>query len=227
MLIVWKSVNRLFVLSNWNFIVRDSATEEEIDAIGAHIGYLREKLTFPTATPVDFNFLKRYLMFSKRIQPRLTGEAYALLLKSYKDLKKRSDPNGLSVTPRWLEGLTRLTLARARILLRETANEEDAIHAITLVNAMIQTVATDQTTNKVDIGLLYNKPVSEKGLREEALHLFRELSGDRKDPVENKAFYERMEKTTKFSREQIEKVLLDMWKSGVIYEVRTNFFKKS
>ncbi len=209
------------------FILHDAMREDEIDAIGAHIGFLRENLTFPEAPPVDFDFLKRYLMFSKQFKPKLTKEAYSLLFGAYKKLKREADPNGLSVTPRWLEGLVRLTLARARILLREFATEEDAMAATALLNSMLNSVAVDTTTKKVDVGVLYNKPVSEKGLREAALHTFRELSGESKDPVEDKAFYDEMEKLGKFSRDQAEKVFQDMWKSGVIFEVRTHFFKKA
>ena len=101
------------------------------------------------------------------------------------------------------------------------------MHAVNLVERMLNTVAVDQATKKVDVGVLYNKPVSEKGLREASLEVFKRLSGDSKQPVEDKAFYEEMEKTGKFSREQAEKVFQDMWKSGVIFEVRAHFFKKA
>jgi len=79
----------------------------------------------------------------------------------------------------------------------------------------------------VDVGVLYNKPISEKGLREAALETFKRLSGESKQPVEDKAFYEEIEKSGKFTREQAEKVFQDMWKSGVIYEVRVHHFKKA
>ncbi|MCL4517579.1 MAG: hypothetical protein M1587_00090 [Thaumarchaeota archaeon] len=65
-----------------------------------------------------------------------------------------------------------------------------------------------------------------KNLPETALEVFKRLSGESKQVVESKAFYEEMEKIGRFSREQIEKVLQDMWKSGVIYEVKAGFFKK-
>jgi DNA replicative helicase MCM subunit Mcm2 (Cdc46/Mcm family) len=92
---------------------------------------------------------------------------------------------------------------------------------------MLQTVAVDQATKKVDIGVLYNKPVSEKGLRESALEVFKKLSGESKQPVQDKAFYEELEKTGKFTRDQAEKVFQDMWKSGIIYESKPHYFKKA
>ena len=53
-----------------------------------------------------------------------------------------------------------------------------------------------------EVGVLYNKPISEKGLRDTALDTFKRLSGERREPVEDRTFFEEMEKTTKFTREQ-------------------------
>lgn len=123
--------------------------------------------------------------------------------------------------------MIRLSIARARLLLHPRVSEDDALHAINLIERMLNTVAVDQATKKVDVGVLYNRPFSEKGLREAALDVFKRLSGESKQPVEDKAFYEEMEKTGKFTRDQAEKVFQDMWKSGVIFEVRAHFFKKA
>jgi len=67
----------------------------------------------------------------------------------------------------------------------------------------------------------------EHGLRQAALDTFKRLSGESKLPVEDMSFYDEMEKMGKFTREQAEKALHDMWKSGVIFEVRAHFFKKA
>ncbi|MCL4518538.1 MAG: ATPase, partial [Thaumarchaeota archaeon] len=181
----------------------------------------------PTQPSVDFDLLKKYIIYAKKIDPELTEEARNRLSAFYIKLRREASPEQISVTPRWLEGLIRLAIARARVLLHPRVTEDDALHAVNLVERMLNTVAVDQATKKVDVGVLYNKPLSEKGLREAALEIFKKLSGESKQPVENKAFYEEMEKTGKFSREQAEKVFQDMWKSGVIYEVKANFFKKA
>ncbi len=93
--------------------------------------------------------------------------------------------------------MIRLSIARARILLHPRVTDDDALHAVNLIDRMLRTVATDQSTKKVDVGVLYNKPISEKGLREAALEVFKRLSGESKQPVEDKAFYEEMEKDRK------------------------------
>ncbi len=123
--------------------------------------------------------------------------------------------------------MIRLSIARARLLLHPRVTEEDALHSINLIDRMLKTVAVDTATKKTDVGVLYNRPLSEKGLREAALEVFKRLSGEDKQPVEDKKFYEELQKDGKFTREQAEKIFQDMWKSGVIYEVRAHHFKKT
>jgi len=209
------------------FIIRDEPDPAKDENVAKHILDMRAKSAFPVTPSIDFELLKKYVIYAKKLDPELTEEARSRLSGFYIKMRREAAPDQLSVTPRWLEGLIRLSIARARVLLHTRVTEEDALHAIRLIERMLQTVAVDQATKKVDIGVLYNKPISEKGLRETALEVFKKLSGESKQPVEDKAFYEEMEKTGKFTREQAEKVFQDMWKSGVIYESKPHFFKKA
>ncbi len=210
------------------FIVRDEPDQAKDASVAKHILDMRAKQTFPETPPVDFDLLKKYIILAKKIDPELTEEARDRLSDFYLKMRRETSPDQLSITPRWLEGLIRLSIARARLLMHQRVTEDDALRAINLVERMLQTVAIDQTTKKVDIGVLYNRPISEKGLRETALEVFKKLSGESKQPVEDKAFYTEMEKSAgKFTRDQVEKVFQDMWKSGVIYESKPHFFKKA
>ncbi|MGI0091269.1 MAG: minichromosome maintenance protein MCM [Nitrososphaerales archaeon] len=209
------------------FIIRDEADPAKDETIARHILDMRSKSSFPVAPPIEFELLKKYIIYAKKLDPEFTEEASSRLSDYYIKLRRQASPDQMSVTPRWLEGMIRLSIARARLLLHPRVSEDDALHSINLVDRMLNTVAVDQATKKVDVGVLYNKPISEKGLREAALDVFKRLTGDAKQPVEDKAFYEEMEKTAKFTKDQAEKVFQDMWKSGVIFEVRAHFFKKA
>jgi replicative DNA helicase Mcm len=209
------------------FIIRDEPDQANDETVAKHILDLRAKSSFPVAPPVEFELLKKYIIFAKKLDPELTEEARGRLSNYYIKLRREASPDQISVTPRWLEGMIRLSIARARILLHPRVTEDDALHAVNLIDRMLKTVAIDQSTKKVDVGVLYNKPISEKGLREAALEVFKRLSGESKQPVEDRAFFEEIEKSGKFTREQAEKVFQDMWKSGVIYEVRAHHFKKA
>ncbi|HVB12161.1 MAG TPA: LAGLIDADG family homing endonuclease, partial [Nitrososphaerales archaeon] len=209
------------------FIIRDEPDPGQDETVARHILEMRRKSSFPEAPPIEFELLKKYIIYAKKLDPEFTEEASNRLSSYYIKLRRESSPDQMSVTPRWLEGMIRLSIARARLLLHPRVTDDDALHAVNLVERMLNTVAVDQATKKVDVGVLYNKPVSEKGLREAALEVFKRLSGESKQPVEDKAFYEEIEKSGKFSRDQAEKVFQDMWKSGVIFEVRAHFFKKA
>ena len=209
------------------FIIRDEADPAQDESVAKHILDMRARSSFPTVPPIEFSVLKKYVIYAKQLDPELTEEARNRLSAFYIKLRREATPDQISVTPRWLEGMVRLSIARARVLLHPRVTEDDALHAINLVDRMLRTVAVDQSTKKVDVGVLYNKPISEKGLREAALEVFKSLAGESKQPVEDKAFYEEIAKGGKFTREQAEKVFQDMWKSGVIYEVRAHFFKKT
>jgi replicative DNA helicase Mcm len=209
------------------FIIRDQPDQAEDETVARHILDLRAKSSFPTAPPIEFEVLKKYIVYAKKLDPELTEEARTRLSGYYIKLRREASPDQISVTPRWLEGMIRLSIARARLLLHPRVTEDDALHSINLIDRMLKTVAVDTATKKTDVGVLYNRPLSEKGLREAALDVFKRLSGDTKQPVEDKKFYEEMEKDGKFSRDQAEKVFQDMWKSGVIYEVRAHHFKKT
>ena len=209
------------------FIIRDEPDPAQDETVARHILDMRAKSSFPVAPPIEFELLKKYIIYAKKLDPEFTEEASTRLSAYYIKLRRETSPDQMSVTPRWLEGMIRLAIARARVLLHPRVTEDDALHAVNLVERMLHTVAIDQATKKVDVGVLYNRPVSEKGLRESALEVFKRLSGESKQAVEDKAFYEEMEKDGKFSRDQAEKVFQDMWKSGVIFEVKAHYFKKA
>jgi replicative DNA helicase Mcm len=209
------------------FIIRDEPDRARDETVAKHILEMRARSTFPEAPPIDFELLKKYIAFAKKTDPEFTEEARTRLSEFYIKLRSQASPDQISVTPRWLEGLIRLSIARARLLLHQRVTEDDALHAINLMERMLQTVAVDVRTKKVDIGVLYDRPLSERGLRETALEVFKKLSGDNKDPVEDKKFYEEMEKEGKFKHEEAVKVFQDMYRSGMIYEVRPHFYRRT
>ena len=66
----------------------------------------------------------------------------------------------ITVTPRQLEGIIRLSTARARLLMKEKVEEEDAERAI-FNPEHVTRCRVDVNTGKVDLGVLQGKPRSE------------------------------------------------------------------
>ena len=67
----------------------------------------------------------------------------------------------ITVTPRQLEGLIRLSTARARLLMKNQVDGDDAQRAIDLLQSMFEDAGIDVNTGKVDLGVLQGRPRSE------------------------------------------------------------------
>ena len=89
----------------------------------------------------------------------------------------------ITVTPRQLEGLVRLSTARARLLLRDKVEVEDAERAIYLVQRMLETAGIDVNTGRVDLGVLHGKPHSEVSKLKIFIEIFNALSGQDRNEV--------------------------------------------
>ena len=66
----------------------------------------------------------------KRGTPELTKEAEAKILDYYLQMRNVESEEMITVTPRQLEGIIRLSTARARLLMKDKVEEEDAERAI-------------------------------------------------------------------------------------------------
>lgn len=209
------------------FIVKDEPSPSGDETVARHILDMRARSTFPIAPPIVFELLKKYIIYAKKQDPELTEEARERLSDYYIRMRNQASRDEITVTPRWLEGLVRLSIARARLMLHPRVTEDDALHSINLMDRMLKTVAIDQKTKKVDLGVLYNRPVSEKGLRDTAFEAFKKLTGESRQPVKDEDFYNEMTSSGKFTREDAEKILREMWTHGMIYETKKHFFLRT
>lgn len=212
------------------FIVKDEPDPARDEVLAKHVLDMHAKLTFPRTPPIDFQMLKKYIIYTKKLDPELSEEARKRLSDYYVELRRLAQPGQIAVTPRWLEGLIRLSIARARLLLHPRVTEDDALRAVALMRRMLETVAVDQNTGgkQVDVGVLYGKPLSERNLLETALDTFKKLegTGPSKQPVEDNAFVQELEKTGKFNKEDADKMLKTLYRSGQIYEIKPHFYRR-
>ncbi|MEM3437030.1 MAG: minichromosome maintenance protein MCM [Nitrososphaerales archaeon] len=208
------------------FVLRDIPDRAKDEQLARHVLELHRKGDYVTAPPIDFNLLRKYIVYAKKFQPVLTKEAEEKLLEYYLEMRKIGSEFMITVTPRQLESLIRLATARARIMLRDKVTEEDAIRAISLMRRMLETVGVDVKTGKIDLGVLHGKPLSERNLLETALDIFKSLEGPQKNPVEGKVFIDELVKTKKFTQEDAQRMLQTLNRSGQIYEVKPGFYRK-
>ena len=132
----------------------------------------------------------------------------------------------ITVTPRQLEGIIRLSTARARILLKDKVEEEDADRAIFLMQSMLADAGVDVNTGKVDLGVLQGKPRSEVSKMQLFMDVLRSLEGDNKVAVEERAFVHELEKSEKFTEEEARNYIRRMLREASIYESKPGHYNR-
>lgn len=208
------------------YVVKDVPSRTIDESLARHILETRRKGYYAKEPPIPFDKLRKYLTYCKRIEPKLAPEAEEKLLQFYVEMRAESAREGtITITPRQLESLIRLAMARARVLLREYVTEEDALRAISLMKKMLSSVGIDVRSGKTDVGVFYGKPMSEKGLIDTALELIEKLQGE--EGVEESVLIEEMMKTGKYkTRDEAYKVLNTLRRYGQIYEVKPGRYSK-
>ena len=126
-----------------------------------------------------------------------------------------------------MEGLIRLSSAHARAKFQDEITGDDALVAISLVTEMYRSVGTDPSTGQVDPGILYGKPLSERGKLETSSEIFDELEKSSKDNLVDKdEFIQKLIDSGKFNASEARKYFRNMSDSGQIYNVKDNFYRK-
>ncbi len=146
------------------FVIKDTPTPAQDERLATHILDVHRKRGYTDPPPVQFDLLKKYFTYAKKISPTLTVEAENRLKEYYLQLRRSVAEGQIGATPRTLESLIRLSSAKARLMLREQVLEEDALTAISLMNRMVEDVLTDtETKTKADFGILLGQPAGERG----------------------------------------------------------------
>ena len=209
------------------FIVRDIPSQEKDRNIAQHIISQHGFSGTDTTSLIDIDILTKYLSYAKRGDPALTKEAENLIMEFYlkmRNISGEDKENMITITPRQLEGLIRLATARARLLLKNQVEGEDADRAIYLFNEMLKNSGTDVNTGKVDIGVLQGRPKSEVSKLQMFMEILRTLEGEPKSSVPEQDFVDELVKSDKFSEEQARDYIRRMIRDASIYESKPGHY---
>jgi len=204
------------------FIVRDIPEQEKDRKIAQHIISQHGTSGTDTTSLIDVDILTKYLAYAKRNDPVLTKEAESKIMEFY--LKMRSiegedKEKMITITPRQLEGLIRLSTARARLLLKNQVEGDDADRAIYLFNEMLKNSGVDVNTGKIDIGVLQGRPRSEVSKLAEFMDILKSLEGEPKKPVLEQEFVDELVKSEKFKDEdEVRRYIRKLINEAAIYE---------
>src|SRR5207302_11317259 len=102
------------------FLVKDRPETENDSRMSEHILSRHKTKHTPDEAPFPPDFLRKYISYAKRIAPVLTPEAVKELQDFYLKMRNTTGKEAaVAITPRQLEGLVRISEARARAFLRE------------------------------------------------------------------------------------------------------------
>ena len=208
------------------FVVRDIPSKDKDMKIATHIIDLHSATSNEITSLIDTDILTKYLAYAKRINPTLTKAAENKILNYYMKMRNVESDDMITVTPRQLEGLIRLATARARLLMKDTVDENDANNAIHLIQSMLENAGVDVNTGKVDLGVLQGKPRSEVSKMQIFMDTLKSLEGDNKQPVEETLFINELIKSDKFNEDDAKNYLKKMLREASLYESRPGHYNR-
>lgn len=209
------------------FIIRDRPEKEKDSRIASHILEIHRDAEHAAKPAIDTDLFSKYLLYAKEIEPILTSDATDLIRDYYMDMRNVESESMITVTPRQLEGLLRLATARAKLLLKDRVDSEDARRAIHLVEKMLEDAGIDVNTGKRDLGVLQGKPHSEMSKLKVFWDVFKGLSGSENNDVEEKAFISELVKTGKYNEDEAKTYFNKAKREGQIYERKPGFYTRA
>lgn len=208
------------------FVVRDIPSKERDRSIAKHIIDLHTPTGTENRSLIDVDILTKYLAYAKRFHPTLTKDAEDKIIDYYMKMRHVDSEEMITVTPRQLEGLVRLATARARLLMKDQVEDEDAQRAIDLMQAMLEDAGVDVNTGQVDLGVLQGKPRSEVSKMQLFMDVLKSLEGDNKIAVEEKTFVAELVKSGKFDEDEARNYLRRMLREASIYESKPGHYNR-
>ncbi len=209
-------------------IVRDEPMRDYDTALVDHVLDMRVREEAPgEIIPVDF--MRKYIIYAKRIKPTLTEEAKDRIKEFYLKMRERSSPESpITISPRQLDSLIRLSEARARTDLSKIVEKEHVEEAIRLVSSFLRQVGMDTETGAIDVDIILSGvPQRRRSRPGIILAELETLQREMKGPVPREDLIDRVMQRSRLERFDIETLLDSLKRQGAIYEPRPGFLEKS
>lgn len=140
------------------FVITDRPNREQDRRLAEYVlDFHRERYPDQLENTIPRDLLRKYIAYAKRyVKPRLSDEAKERLVNFYVEMRsKGEEPDSpITITPRQLEALVRLSEAHARMALSEAVTPEDAECAIRLMSYFLRSVGLDVETKRIDIDIV-------------------------------------------------------------------------
>jgi len=207
------------------FVLRDEPSPETDRLVSSHIVSLHVEGGVKKEPPISPHILKKYIAYSKKIEPVLTQEAAEALQEFYLGMRSVYERTStVSITARQLESLIRLAEARARACLRGVVTVDDAQAAIRLMKKSLSEVGIDVETGRPDIDVIMTgKPRSVREKLSLVLDLIRELQ-EQHGYADDEALKRGLQEQG-LTRQEIERILNRMITEGRIYTPKPGAYR--
>jgi replicative DNA helicase Mcm len=210
------------------FLVKDLPEPENDSRMSEHILSLHKTKHTPEEAPFPPDFLRKYISYAKRIAPVLTPEAVKELQDFYLKMRNTTGKEAaVAITPRQLEGLVRISEARARAFLREEVTVEDAKSAVKIMSYALYDVGVDVKTGKIDIDtIMTGKPATVRDSLGRVMAIVAELereTGTVDEQILTAAIVEREKVTDGEARRFVGQLI----KEGMIYSPKEGKLKRT
>ena len=203
------------------FVIRDVPESGKDTKIAEHIiNTITDGIPPAGTDKIGTKLLSLYLKHAKTLRPVITPEAKDLIMSHYLKLRRESEDN--IVSHRQLGGLIRLTLARARLLLKEKADKSDAERAIYVMRQMLDNSTTDHDSGQDKLTEL-NTGRTGKAVRKEQMFIDI-MKGMKADAfgVRDEELMREMMASGKWERGEARAYIQRMLRESVIFERQTD-----
>jgi replicative DNA helicase Mcm len=177
------------------------------------------------SVPIPADKLIKYLIYTKRLRPKLSSISIKTLKDYYIKLRTNSSAKTgvLQITPRQFGSLIRLTEAYAKLRLGNETIKKDSEMAINLFEYYLQTFAFDEKTGMIDIDKgegRASKTTRDKHYR--ILEIFKDLNQQFNGKVPEADFFKAC--SNEFNSTDVEKWLEKAKQEGKIFEPKPKQF---
>ena len=204
------------------FVVRDIPSKEKDEKIARHIlSTHKNNTSHKESNSWDMELFAKYLRYAKQKKPKLSKDAEEKIIQYYLKMRNTDeDTSGFTITPRQLEGLIRLTVGRAKFLLKDAADENDVCRAIYILEEMFKSSGVDVNTGKVDLGVLHGMPKSEVSQMKLFQDIMQGLGEGTNKGIPQKEITDEMVKSGKWDEDSAKDFFQKMIRGNMVFECR-------
>jgi len=207
------------------FVIRDIVSEEKDTAVADTILNNRQnsitgKIQKDIIPP---ELMMKYLMLAKKKVPKMPESSMKKLTKYYIDIRKRSTADSLTITPRQLEAIARISEAFAKGRLADEVSEDDIKRAITLMEYTLKEICpSDSGSFNIDY-IMADYTAADRDNFFKIIHIISELEKEWEmvsiEKIAKEAIAHNM------SSADVEKYIKELNDKGDIYSPRSGYWK--